>query len=211
MADDPRSAGASPDQDLRDLLAVIEAGDYPDPGPALPETLPWTLPGSLPGSLPGPLIDCLQRVFHCQAVTCSDLDPPEDLDLGALDRGALRVSFPAAQHGIHRLTLWRTDGEFTDHEQLLLHLLRPHLQQAYLAAEHRRHTLPWLTDREHEIVELVARGLSNVEIAAALVISAGTVRKHLENVYRRTGVHNRTAAAHLLDVEPGEPGDGPAG
>jgi DNA-binding CsgD family transcriptional regulator len=51
-----------------------------------------------------------------------------------------------------------------------------------------------LTRREHEVVTLVAEGLTNAEIACRLWISPGTVRKHLENVFAKLGVHTRTAA-----------------
>src|SRR5262249_49031914 len=55
-----------------------------------------------------------------------------------------------------------------------------------------------LTAREQEILDLVAEGRTNAEIAAALWISPGTVRRHLENTYAKLGVHTRTAAvAHL--------------
>jgi DNA-binding NarL/FixJ family response regulator len=45
------------------------------------------------------------------------------------------------------------------------------------------------------VLELVAEGLTNGEIAARLVISRGTVRRHLENVFEKLNVHTRTAAA----------------
>ena len=51
-----------------------------------------------------------------------------------------------------------------------------------------------LTRREREIISLVAEGMTNGQIAAQLWISAGTVRRHLENVYAKLGVHTRTAA-----------------
>ena len=51
-----------------------------------------------------------------------------------------------------------------------------------------------LTRREREIVGLLAEGRSNAEIASALWIAPGTVRKHLENVYAKLGVRTRTAA-----------------
>jgi DNA-binding NarL/FixJ family response regulator len=49
-----------------------------------------------------------------------------------------------------------------------------------------------------DFVELVAEGLTNGEIAARLVISRGTVRRHLENVFEKLNVHTRTAAAAYL-------------
>jgi RNA polymerase sigma factor (sigma-70 family) len=51
-----------------------------------------------------------------------------------------------------------------------------------------------LTRREREILALVAEGMTNAEIGARLWISAGTVRRHLENVYAKLEVHTRTAA-----------------
>jgi DNA-binding CsgD family transcriptional regulator len=58
--------------------------------------------------------------------------------------------------------------------------------------------------REREILALVARGLTNAEVARELWISRGTVRKHLDNVYARLGVHTRTAAvAAVREIEAG--------
>jgi LuxR family maltose regulon positive regulatory protein len=52
-----------------------------------------------------------------------------------------------------------------------------------------------LTPREEEVLELLAVGLTNPEIAEELVISPGTVKKHAGNIYGKLGVHNRTEAA----------------
>jgi DNA-binding CsgD family transcriptional regulator len=57
---------------------------------------------------------------------------------------------------------------------------------------------PRLTAREREIVELVAEGRTNAEIAAHLWVAPSTVKKHLENVYEKLGVGRRTAAATLV-------------
>jgi LuxR family maltose regulon positive regulatory protein len=51
-----------------------------------------------------------------------------------------------------------------------------------------------LTEREEEILELLAQGKTNQEIADALVLAVGTVKKHLNNVYGKLNVHSRTAA-----------------
>ena len=60
-----------------------------------------------------------------------------------------------------------------------------------------------LTPREHQVVSLVAEGLTNAEIAQKLWISPGTVRRHLENVFAKLGVHTRTGAvARVRNDEP---------
>lgn len=51
-----------------------------------------------------------------------------------------------------------------------------------------------LTDRELEILRLVARGLSNREIAETLFVTLGTVKKHLNNIFSKLDVKSRTQA-----------------
>ena len=48
--------------------------------------------------------------------------------------------------------------------------------------------------RELEVLALVAGGLHNQEIASQLVISTGTVNRHLENIYAKMEVKNRAEA-----------------
>ncbi len=94
-----------------------------------------------------------------------------------------------------RLFFFRGPGsDFSERERALLVLLRPHLQQAYLDAERRRLGVPHLTPRHWELLRLVAAGHTNAQIARRLGVSAGTVRKHLENIYSRLQVSSRTAA-----------------
>ena len=50
-----------------------------------------------------------------------------------------------------------------------------------------------LSERELEIIELVATGLTNSEIANQLMISKRTVDNHVSNVFAKTGVKNRIA------------------
>ncbi len=59
-----------------------------------------------------------------------------------------------------------------------------------------------LTDREREVLGLVARGLSNKEIAARLAITERTARTHVSNVLGKLGLASRTQAA-LFAVEHG--------
>ena len=54
-----------------------------------------------------------------------------------------------------------------------------------------------LTRREQEILELIAAGKSNQEIAAKLYITSGTVRVHVHTIIQKLGVRDRTQAAVL--------------
>ena len=107
----------------------------------------------------------------------------------------LPAQFPAER----RLLLWRGKGTgFSDDDVAILSLLRPHLYELMREAEQRTSSGLDISPRETQVLRLVGRGLSNPEIADVLVISVATVRKHLENVYRRTGTHTRLAAAELV-------------
>jgi DNA-binding CsgD family transcriptional regulator len=50
-----------------------------------------------------------------------------------------------------------------------------------------------LSERELEIIELVATGLTNLEIARKLTISKRTVDNHVSNIFTKTGAKNRVA------------------
>jgi DNA-binding NarL/FixJ family response regulator len=50
-----------------------------------------------------------------------------------------------------------------------------------------------LSERELEIIELVATGLTNQEIASQLTISKRTVDNHVSNIFAKTGAKNRVA------------------
>lgn len=54
--------------------------------------------------------------------------------------------------------------------------------------------IPELTRREHEVLELIAQGLTNKEIEERLVISANTVRNHITNIFSKMDVTHRSQA-----------------
>jgi DNA-binding CsgD family transcriptional regulator len=103
---------------------------------------------------------------------------------------------PEAEGGrTARLFFVRGPGcAFSERDRALLTLLRPHLQQAFVNAERRRNPVPDLTPRHWDLLHLLAAGRTNTQIARQLGLAEGTVRTHLENIYARLEVSNRTAA-----------------
>ena len=82
------------------------------------------------------------------------------------------------------------------------------------AAHDPRRPIPQLTDRETEILRLVATGMSYKGIAAELVISHRTVQNHVQNTLGKLHLHNRVelvrfALARGLEDDPARPGQPP--
>lgn len=69
----------------------------------------------------------------------------------------------------------------------------------------RRPAFGWssLTPAEHNVADLVARGLTNPEIAARLGVSAGTVKDHVSSALRKLGVRTRAELAAAVSSHPG--------
>lgn len=114
----------------------------------------------------------------------------------------VEVGFDAPPEHHHFVSLARHHDapEFSERDRDLLELLRPHLARMRELAELRSRVAAdeqdtsLLTPREQEILDLVAEGKTNAEIASALWIAPSTVKKHLENVYEKLGVRGRAAA-----------------
>jgi DNA-binding CsgD family transcriptional regulator len=119
--------------------------------------------------------------------------------------GELECGIANSRAHTRTFILDRCGGDFSDRDVAMLGLLRPHLARIRETSELRTAVArsqpgyaEQLTAREIEIFDLVAVGLSNADIAERLWISPGTVKKHLDNVYAKLGVRNRTAAVALL-------------
>lgn len=83
------------------------------------------------------------------------------------------------------------------------------------AVSDRAATLPELTEREGDVLRLLARGLSNGEIASQLFVSVETVKSHVASILMKVGVRDRTQAVIVAYeagfVRPGEADDASAG
>ena len=108
-----------------------------------------------------------------------------------------------------RVLFFRSPGrDFDERERFILELLRPHLQAAYSRPPHRRSPAADLTPHQRAILRFVADGYTNAQIARRMNLAEGTVRTHLNRIYRRLDVVSRTAAAqaYLADERWRRPG-----
>lgn len=105
----------------------------------------------------------------------------------------------------------RSRHDFTDRERDVLTLLRPPLAASYrrLTARGQPRSLrrsadvDVLTDRERQVLELVAAGRTDRAIGRLLGCSGRTIGKHLQHAYRKLGVTNRIAAIVQLGIPIG--------
>jgi DNA-binding CsgD family transcriptional regulator len=116
-------------------------------------------------------------------------DHVEDQSLSEKVNGLLSKDEPASSLGIAIRQVARGDQ-----------YISPTLAMAIIQARQQKSEPPEpqvvdaLTDREREILNLLAQGLSNKVIATRLYLSVRTVEGHLANIYTRLGVHSRTEA-----------------
>jgi DNA-binding NarL/FixJ family response regulator len=75
------------------------------------------------------------------------------------------------------------------------HIVFPRAVRQWLVEQRRQPQLPELSEREHEVLTQLAEGLTNAQIAERLSVSESTVKFHLQNIYDKLGVANRTEAA----------------
>jgi ATP/maltotriose-dependent transcriptional regulator MalT len=113
-------------------------------------------------------------------------------------RAQLRAKVDGASYQVH----WKT-GKAHTRDAITTYLHQAFRATADAGAVRMHDQL--LTPREREILGLMAAGMTNPQIAAQLVIGAGTVKTHTLNIYRKLEVANRTQAivrAQELGVLP---------
>jgi DNA-binding NarL/FixJ family response regulator len=105
--------------------------------------------------------------------------------VGFLHAGMPPEQITRALHKVH-------DGEEVLPRDLLMGMV------SEMVAKEREPDLSGLSPRKMKILEMVAEGLSNAQIAKRLYLSESTVKQHLRHAYKALGVRNRTEAARLL-------------
>jgi DNA-binding CsgD family transcriptional regulator len=125
---------------------------------------------------------------------------------GTLGVDDLGIGFRNGPDHVAQLNFMRESVVFSDQDLALLRLLVPVFQR--LLRERPTPNLPAsLTISERRVLHAVAAGSSNAEIAVTFCIAESTVRKHLENSYRKLGVSNRMAAVARLRGTDRDPVD----
>jgi DNA-binding NarL/FixJ family response regulator len=110
-----------------------------------------------------------------------------------------------AELGEEAFTVAWAEGQAMTLEQALAamghiaHSSQPPAQATRRARRARQHqpSSPDLTAREEEVLRLVARGLTDAQIAEALVISPRTVNAHLRSIYTKLHIASRNAATYF--------------
>ena len=108
----------------------------------------------------------------------------------------------------------RSVRDFDDRDAACLEALRPHIVSAYKHARRFDERLPTaeqpgpgagdppLTRRESQVLYWVSMGKTNDEVGQIIGARPLTIKKHLEHIYDKLGVPNRTAAARLTSRRP---------
>ncbi|MGP3936167.1 response regulator [Nonomuraea sp. KM88] len=149
---------------------------------------------------------------HCPDVLLLDLKMPVLDGLGALERltgTATRIVVltsvsdrsdvgPAMRAGASGFLYKDVDPSALVQAVRAVHggqvLLAPEAAEAMLASPDGASGVP-LTEREREVLSLIAAGRSNKEIARSLAVAEKTVKTHVSNVLMKLGVQDRTQAA----------------
>lgn len=155
----------------------------------------------LTGTAPDDLVLCRACAGLSEQFGSHGVSAHTEVSHGRRTSGVLGFLAPIGELD-RRVLLHRHGGPaFSGREIDLLRLARPHLAELHLRRRAELNGLSSLTHRQWEILHLVALGATNLQVAHRLLISEGTVRKHLEHVYARLGVESRTEAVAMLHGE----------
>lgn len=159
------------------------------------------------------LVDSGARVVHMNSMASSLLDAyysPEPWRQELPDEMVRWIAGLGAADGLARLPLLRQrrEGPVLECRAATIDGIAQRillLQEKNLEQQWRRYLPLGVSTRQAEVLYWVGEGKSNADIATILDISKRTVDKHLEAIYAKLGVENRTAALRVLAERFGQP------
>ena len=176
-----------------ELQVVAEAATLAELDPIPPETDVLVLAGELPSRQE---LSRTLAPYENRLAALFLVDGRESLpDLPVLPVHAWGIlSLDASTQELAAAIFALREGLLVGSRELIEHLLSRHL----VSAEGTTGLLvEALTERESQVLQLLAQGLANKQIAATLEISEHTVKFHVSSIYGKLGVTNRTEAARL--------------
>jgi two-component system NarL family response regulator len=175
-----------------DMEVVAEASDGPGSVAAFTQHRPdvTLMDLRMPGMAGADVIAAIRRAApNANIIVVTTYDADEDV-------------FRAVQAGARGYLLKETFGEGVLEAIRSVHAGRRLIDPEVAARLVERMNGPVLTAREREVLEHVARGMSNKEIGTALGMGEETVKAHLKHVFAKLGVKDRTEAA-LIALQRG--------
>ena len=144
-------------------------------------------------------LDELKHLAHPVAVVMVTLYDDRRYVLEAIRRGAAGYLLKDASTAEVIATLANVaEGQLAVEPQLLREALLTPPEEASAGASSRERAEAYsVTPREHDVLRLVAEGLTNKEIGARLSITEDTVKKHVQNIIWKMRAADRTQAAIL--------------
>ncbi|MGZ4542139.1 MAG: response regulator transcription factor [Mycobacteriaceae bacterium] len=167
------------------------------------------------------VLPALCQLIRCDAATYIEVGPqPAQVRCGEFFRPIpaeyqLAITLADPGKAVIGITLNRSRHDFAEADRAVLGVLREPLAAGLTRARRRAQahaalrtapstTLAELTDREWQVLELVALGRTNRAIARTMAVSPRTVAKHLEHVYAKLNVTSRAAAVTRSMSSAGE-------
>ncbi|MEV6395084.1 response regulator transcription factor [Streptomyces sp. NPDC051907] len=203
----------------RSFLVVGEAAD----GAALLELARQHRPDVvlMDADLPGPdVLDVVRSLCDVEPGNCADVvllaadgEPTQERALGAIRAGVRGFLYKQDSDGIVSGVRTVTEGGVAVAPSLVVQALAGLRCNCQTTARRTPDELDLLTPRELEIYRLVAKGMTNQQIADVLVLSEATVKSHFNRICRKLSLRNRVDAvilAYEIGVVGALAGRGPA-
>lgn len=147
----------------------------------------------------GSLAELMQLAPASRIFLLSDQPDHEEgfafLKLGIVGYGNSYISAERLAEAVHVIT----SGGVWLGQKIIQQLILEAYKNSGKNVENIEATLAVLTPKERRVADLVARGETNLEIAADLAISERTVKAHLTSIYEKVHVGNRLSLALLLN------------